>query len=148
MSTDTERSTPPPAEIRGTPPAPAADRLGSDLAAVSLVLGPAALIGLLFPASALLVPLLGTAAIVTGVLALRRAPAGTRHRAVIGMVLGAAAVIGVATVLVSSLVLARTGMAGGLFGPAGLAGGFVRQGQFGPGQPGYGPPPGLHHHWR
>jgi hypothetical protein len=121
--------------------------LGSDLAAVSLVLGPAALIGLLFPASALLVPLLGTAAIVTGVLALRRTPAGMRHRAVIGIVLGVAAVIGVATMLVSSVMLQRTGLAGGFFSSA-MAGGWFGHGQVGPGQPGYGRPPALHHHWR
>lgn len=125
-----------------TRPNPTAEQSGSDLATVSLVLGPAAMIGLLFPASALLVPLLGTAATVTGVLALRRAPAGTRHRAVIGIVLGAAAVVGVATLLVSSFMLQRSGMAGGLFGLAGFAG----QGPVGPGHSGR--PPAFHHHWR
>lgn len=147
MSTHTERSAPPPAGSPGTRPTLAADRLGSDLAAVSLVLGPAALVGLLFPASALLVPLLGTAATVTGVLALRRAPAGMRHRAVIGIVLGAAAVIGVATILVSSVMLQRTGFAGGFVSSA-MAGGLFGHGQVGPGHPGYGRPPAMHHHWR
>lgn len=148
MSTQTEHSGSPPAGPPGTQPVAAAEQPGRDLSAVSLVLGPAALIGLLFPASELLVPLLGTAAIVTGVLALRRTPAGTRHRGVIGIVLGAAAVLGVATLLVSSVMLQRSGMGAGLFGPAGFAGAFTGHGPVGPGQPGPGRPPAFHHHWR
>lgn len=128
---------PPPSTVTSPEVHPA-----NDLAMISLVLGPAALFAVLLPGAVLLAPMLGTAAIVAGVLGFRRVPPGYRYRTVIGIALGVAAVVSVATLLVSFL-LASNGIGGADFLGSGIFGHLFTgagRGDFGPGGPG--PDPG------
>jgi hypothetical protein len=104
VSTEPPNTTPPPAaEPQQTPGSGPPARRNDDLGLTSLVLGSISLVALIFPVSILLSPLLGVAAIVTGAIGLKGAPAGGRHRALIGLLLGVGAVVAVAGLIVVHL---------------------------------------------
>jgi hypothetical protein len=65
----------------------------------SLVLGAVSLVALIIPVSIVLSPVLGVEAIVTGAIGLKGAPAGGRHRSLIGLLLGVGAVVAVASLI-------------------------------------------------
>jgi hypothetical protein len=84
------------------PPSPSPSR-HDDLGLTSLVLGAVSLAALIIPVSVLLSPVLGVAAIITGAIGLKSAPAGSRHRSLIGLLLGVGAVVAVAGLIVIHL---------------------------------------------
>jgi hypothetical protein len=60
-----------------------------------LVLGVISVVALIVPRGVLVSPLLGLAAVVIGAIGLAKAPAGSRARSLLGLILGAAAIIAI-----------------------------------------------------